>query len=119
MFGARINGVQTAICNVFAYLLSLPDEKPTTVVVKRDKTSRLDRNNHKKCSRLQRTLLIRKKSIKYCLFLLWIMVCFTCLTLYYVSHDVVYKISLCMCVKQQTDDLYIIHIVVIDSGWNF
>ncbi len=44
--------------------------------------------------------------MKYCLFLLWIMVCITCLTLYYVSHDAVYEISVCMCVKQQTDDLY-------------
>ncbi len=42
-----------------------------------------------------------------------------------VSHDyVVYEImSVCMCVKQQTDDLYIIicnciYSVVINCGWN-
>ncbi len=31
----------------------------------------------------------------------------TCLKIYYASHDVVYEIlSVCMHVKQQTDDLY-------------
>ncbi len=24
-----------------------------------------------------------------------------------------------VCVKQQTDDLYVIYIIAIDSGWNF
>ncbi len=48
------------------------------------------------------------------------MVCVTCLKISYASHDyVVYEMSVCMCVKQQTDDLYVIYIVVIDSGWNF
>ncbi len=36
------------------------------------------------------------------------MVCVTCLKISYASHDVVYEIimSVCMCIKQQTDDLY-------------
>ncbi len=42
-----------------------------TAVVKRDKLSGLDRNDRQKRSHLQRTLLIRKGSIKYCLLLLW------------------------------------------------
>ncbi len=46
--------------NLTAYLLPLPDKNPTTSMVKRDKTSRLDRNHHQNCSRLQRTLLVRK-----------------------------------------------------------
>ncbi len=71
MMGARIDVIQPQIRNLIAYLLPLPDKKPTTAVVKRDKTSELDRNDHQKCSRLQRTLLIRKDSIKYCLLLLW------------------------------------------------
>ncbi len=60
MLGARINRVQTPIWNFIAYLLPLPDKKPTTAVVKRDKMSGLDRNDCQKCLRLQRTLLIRK-----------------------------------------------------------
>ncbi len=35
-------------------------QKMTTAVVKRDKTSGVDRNNRQKCSHLQRKLLIRK-----------------------------------------------------------
>ncbi len=82
--------------------MPLPDKKPTTAVVKRDKTSGLDRNDRQKCSHLQRTLLIRKGSINYCLLLLWVR-----LKTSYASHYVVYEImSVCMCVKQQTDDLY-------------
>ncbi len=89
-----------------------------SAVVKRDKTSELDRNYSQKCWRLQRTLLIRKGSIKYCLLLLWAR-----LKISYASHYVMYEISVCMCVKQQTDDLYIIicnclYIVVINCGWN-
>ncbi len=71
MLGARINVIQPQIRNLIAYLLPLPDKKPTTTVLKRDKTSGLDRNDRQKCSYLQRTLLIRKGSIKYCLLLLW------------------------------------------------
>ncbi len=49
---------------------------------------------------------------------LW--VCVTCLKISYASHDYVeYEMYVCMCVKQQTDNLYVICIVVIDSGWNF
>ncbi len=102
MLGARIDVVQPQIRNY------CQAKKTTTVVVKRDKMSGLDRNYRQKCSHLQRTLLIRKGSIKYCLLLLWIMVCVTCLKISYASDDyVVYEImSVCMCVKQQTDDLY-------------
>ncbi len=70
MLGARIDVIQPQIRNLIAYLLPLPDKKPTTAVVKRDKTSGLDRNDRQKCSHLQRTLLIRKGSIKYCLLLM-------------------------------------------------
>ncbi len=59
MLGARIV-VEAPILNCKAYLLPLPDKKSTTAVVKRDKTSRLDKNYSKKGSHLQRTLLIRK-----------------------------------------------------------
>ncbi len=55
MSGARINVIQPQIRNLISFLLPLPDKKPTTAVVKRDKTSGLDRNDHQKCSRLQRT----------------------------------------------------------------
>ncbi len=64
--------------------------------------SGLDKNDRQKCLRLQLTLLIRKGSIKYCLLLLWAR-----LKISYAYHYVVYEImSVCMCVKQQTDDLY-------------
>ncbi len=81
MLGARIDVVQPPILNFIAHLLPLPDKNPMTAVVKRDKTSGL---------------------------LLWIMVCVTRLTISCESHDyVVYEImSVCVCVKQQTDDLY-------------
>ncbi len=59
MLGARIV-VEAPILNCNAYLLPLPDTKSTTAVVKRDKTSRLDKNYSKKGSHLQRTLLIKK-----------------------------------------------------------
>ncbi len=105
MLGARIDIVQAPIWNFIAYLLPLPDKK-TTTVVKRDKTNGLDRNDRQKCSRLQRTLLIRKGSIKYCLLLLWAR-----LNISYASHyDVVYKImSVCMCIKQQKLTIYMLN----------
>ncbi len=68
MLGARIDVIQPQIRYLIAYLLPLPDKKQTTAVVKRDKTSRLDRNHRQKSLSLKRTLLIRKGSIKYCLF---------------------------------------------------
>ncbi len=68
MLGARIDVIQPQIRNLIAYLLPLPDKKQTTAVVKQDKTSRLDRNHGQKSLSLKRTLLIRKGSIKYCLF---------------------------------------------------
>ncbi len=116
MLGARINVVEAPIWHCNAYLLPLPDKKPTAAVVKRDKTSGLDRNHRQTWSRLQHTLLIRKGSIKYCLLLLW---------RFLASHDyAMYEImSVCMCVKQQTDDWIIcliicMYIVVIICGWN-
>ncbi len=49
MLGARIDVVEAPIWNFKAYLLPLQDKKPTTAVVKRDKTSELDRNHRQKC----------------------------------------------------------------------
>ncbi len=84
MLGARIDVLDSiwkaSIWNFNAYLLSLPDKKMTTAVVKRDKTSGLDRNHHQKFSRLQLTLLIRKGLIKYCLLLLWARLKISCMS---------------------------------------
>ncbi len=44
------------------------------------KTSRLDRNYRQKCSRLQRTLLIRKGSIRYFILLLWVCLKISCIS---------------------------------------
>ncbi len=66
MLGARINVIQPQIRNLIAYLMPLPDKKNDDAVIKHNKTSRLNRNDFQKCSRLQRTLLIRY----YCLLLL-------------------------------------------------
>ncbi len=121
MLGARIDVIQPQIRNLIAYLLPLPDTKPTTAVLKQDKTSGLDRNHHQKCLCLQRTLLIRKGSIKCCLLLLWARLKISCVSrLCRVLNTLM---SVCMHVKQQTDDLYIIicnciYIVVINCGWN-
>ncbi len=51
MLDARIDVIQPQIRNLIAYLLPLPDKKTTTAVLKRDKTSGLDRNGRQKCSR--------------------------------------------------------------------
>ncbi len=99
MLGTRIEVVQALIWNVIAYLL--PSKKQTTAVVKRDKTSGLDRNDCQKCSRLQRTL-IRKGSIKYCLSLLWIMVCVTCLKISCISRCRVWN-NICVHVCKTTN----------------
>ncbi len=80
MLGARIDVVEALIWNFNAYLLSLPDKKITTAVVKRDKTSGQDRKHHQKDSRLQLTLLIRKGLIKYCLLLLWARLKISCMS---------------------------------------
>ncbi len=46
MLGARIDVIQPQIRNLIAYLLPLPEKyKKLTTVVKRDKTSGLDRND--------------------------------------------------------------------------
>ncbi len=94
-------------------------DSATTAVVKRDKTSGLNRNHHQKCPCLQCTLHIRKGPIKYCILLLWAR-----LKIYCISRICcVWNNVVCMCVKQQTDDLYIIicniiYSAVINCGWN-
>ncbi len=47
MMGARIDVIQPQIRNLIAYLLPLPDKKPTTAVVKRDKTSERQKRSSK------------------------------------------------------------------------
>ncbi len=54
MLGVRIDVVEAQIWNFNAYLMPLLDIKTTTAVVKRDKTSGLDRNDSQICLRLQR-----------------------------------------------------------------
>ncbi len=80
MLGARIDELQLQIRNLIAYLLPLPDKKLTTAVVKLHKTSGLDRNDHPKCLRLQRMLLIIKGSIKCGLLLLWMRLKISCIS---------------------------------------
>ncbi len=80
MLGARIDVIQPQIRNLIADLLTLPDKKTMTAVVKHDKMSGLDRNNRQKCSRLKGTLLIRKGSIKYSLLLLWARLKISCIS---------------------------------------
>ncbi len=88
-------------------------QKTMTAVVERDKMSGLDRNHRQTWSRLQRTLLIRKGSIKYCLLLFWHVWRFLASHVY-----VVYEImSECMGVKQQTDDVYMIICIVYTLLW--
>ncbi len=108
MLGARINIIQPQIRNLIAYLLlSLPDKQLTTA--KRDKTSGPDRNDHQKCLYLQRTLLIRKGSIKYCLLLLWAPLKISCISwLCCVWNNVCVHVC-----KTQTDDLLSFVIVYI------
>ncbi len=114
MLGARIDVIQPQIRNLIAYLLPLPDKKTTTAVVKRDKTSRLDRNDRQKCLRLQRTLLIRKGSVKYCLLLLW--------AKDFLHLTTVLWNNVCVHVCKTTKWRFIIicnciYIVVINCGW--
>ncbi len=100
MLGARINVIQPQIRNLIAYLMPLPDKKKNDdAVIKHNKTSRLNRNDFQKCSRLQRTLLIRYKVLSF--------VVMSEFWRFHASHNgVVYELmSVCMCVKQQTDDL--------------
>ncbi len=88
-------------------------------MVKRDKTSELDRNDHQKCSRLQRTLLIRKDSIKYCLLLLWASMNISC-----ISRLCPVWNNVCVHVCKTTNWRFIcnicncIYIAVINCGWN-
>ncbi len=83
MLGARIDVIQTQIRNLITYLLPLPDKKLMTAVVKSNKTSGLDRNDHQIFSRLQRTLLIRKGSMKFNLLLLWARLKISCISRLY------------------------------------
>ncbi len=113
MLGARIDVIQPQIRYLIAYLLPLPNKKPTTAVVKRDKTSQ-------KCLRLQRTLLIRKGSIKYCLLLLWARLKISC-----ISRICRVWNNVCVHVCKTTNWRFIyiiicncIYIVVINCGWN-
>ncbi len=111
MFSLQFDILKHTCCNC-------QTKNTMTAVVKLDKTSGLDKNDSQKCLDLQRTLLIRKGSIKYCLLLLWAR-----LKIFDASHYVMNEMSVCMCVKQQTNDLYIIicnciYIVVINCGWN-
>ncbi len=83
-------------------LLPLPVKKKTmTAVVIRDKPSGLDRNDRQKCSQLQTVhTSYPNRFNKYCILLLWAR-----LKISYGSQYVVYAImSVCMRVKQQTDD---------------
>ncbi len=103
-------------CDVLYALLSLPDKKTTTAVVKCDKTRGLDRNDRQKWSRLQSTL-IRKGSIKYCLLLLWVHLKISCISrLCRVWNNV------CVHVCKTRNWWFIIicnclYIVVINCGW--
>ncbi len=109
--GARIDVIQLKL-----YILSYTcchclKKQLMTSVFKWDKTSGLGRNDGRKWSRLRRTLLIRKGSVKCGLLLLWAHLKISCISR-------VTTIRCMMCVKQQTDSLYIIICVVINCGWN-
>ncbi len=113
MLGAGIDVIQPQIRNVIAYLLPLLDKKPTTAVVKQDKTSKINEIKRADWTETIIKMLVfaahtsyqtgfNKGSIKYCLLLLWVR-----LKISYASHYVVYEImSVCIWVKQQTDDLF-------------
>ncbi len=51
MLGARIDIIQRQITNFIAYRAANARQKTMTAVVKRDKTSGLDRNDRQKCLR--------------------------------------------------------------------
>ncbi len=121
MLSARINVIQPQIRKSIMYLLPLPHKKKTTAVVKRDEMDRTE--TIVKHDRLWSAHFLSEKvqlSIVFC--------CYGCVWRfldYIASHDyIVYEImSVCMCVKQQTDDLYTIickciYNVVINCGWN-
>ncbi len=113
MLGARINIIQPQIRNLIAYLLPLPDKKLTTAVIKRDKTSGLDRNDRQKCSCLQRTLLIRKGSSSLVVLRIW---------RFLASHDYIVNEIMFLCMCKTTNWRFIIicnciYIVVINRGW--
>ncbi len=110
LLGTRIDVIQPQIRNLIVYLLPLPDKKTTTTaVVKRDKTSGLDRNDRQKLSRLQRTLLIRKGSIQKCgLLLLWARLKISC-----ISRICCVWNNVCVHVCETTN-----YSVVINCGWN-
>ncbi len=83
-------------------------------MVKHDKTSGLDRNNRQTYSCLQRMLLVRKGSIKYCLLL--------CLKISCISRLRCVWNNVCVHVFKTTNWQFIIvcnfiYIVVINCGW--
>ncbi len=111
MLGGRIDVIQPTIIHLITYLLSLPDKKPTAAVVKLDKTTGLDRNHHQTLSRDAAHASYQKRFNKVLSFVVM------------GSSEDLMNMSVCMCVKQQTDDLYIIicnciYIVVISYGRN-
>ncbi len=99
MLGAQIDVVEAPIWNFKAYLLPLPDQKKTMTAVALNKTKRADWTemivkNARVCS-----AHLSEKEKKYfcCCFVVW---------RFLASH--VYEMSVCMCVKQQTDNWYAI-----------
>ncbi len=87
-------------------LLPLPVKKrTTTAVVTRDKPSGLDRNDRQKCSHLQTAhTSYPNRFNKYCILLLWARLKISYGSQYVVYYVVYAIMSVCMCVKQQTDD---------------
>ncbi len=117
MLGARIDVVEASIWNFNAYLLPLPQNKMTTDLVKWDKTSGLHRNHCQTWSCLQRTLLFRKGSIKYCILLLWARLKIFCISRICRAWNNV----VCKTIKLRFICLIICnckYIVVINCGWN-
>ncbi len=88
--------------------MPLPDKKQlwlneikradwTETIVKNARVCNAHFLSEKVIQRSYKGLIIQR----YCLLLLWVR-----LKIFYASHYVVYEMSVCMCVKQQTDDLY-------------
>ncbi len=118
MLCARINVIQPQNRNLITYLLPLPDKKRRQLwlnEIKRVDWTETIVKNARVCS--THFLSEKAQSIVFC--------CYGCVWRFLASHEyVVYEImSVCMGVKQQTHDLYIIicnciYIVVINCGWN-
>ncbi len=117
MLDARIDVVEATIWNFNAYLLPLSDQKRWQQWLNKIKR---DRTHHKKCSRLQRTLLIRKGSIKYS-----ILVLLARLKSFCTPQICCVWNNVCVHVCKTTNWQFIcliicncINIVVINCGWN-